>query len=109
MGKITDATKKTSAEITALLANFNATKAILQTPIIIPAPIQLSGAGGASGSKGGSSSSSSSKTNTTNITTNVTANTNASPSAIASVVTNGIKYGTVTTLPLAQRGARVDI
>jgi hypothetical protein len=111
MGKISDATKKTSGEITALLATFNATKAILQTPIVIPAPIYAAGGGG-----GGGGGSSSSKTTTTtkapvtNITTNVTANTNASPAAIASVVTNGIKYGTVTALPpLAQRGARVDI
>ena len=46
---------------------------------------------------------------TTNISTTVNALTNASPNAIAAVVTNGIKYGTVATLPLAQRGARVDI
>jgi DNA-directed RNA polymerase subunit F len=109
MGKISDATKKTSAEITAMLANFNTTKSIMQTPIIIPAPIYAAGAGGAgAGGSSGGGSSSSTKTSTTNITTNVTANTNASPTAIASVVTNGIKYGTVTTLPLAQRGARVD-
>ena len=109
MGKITDATKKTSSEITALMANFMATKALLEKPIIIPAPIQLGGGGGglSSGVVAGVTGSKTANT-TTNITTNVTANTNASPSAIAAVVTNGIKYGTVTTLPLAQRGARVD-
>jgi hypothetical protein len=101
MGKITDATKKTSAEITALLANFNATKAILQTPIIIPAPI-YAGGGGAGGGGGGSSTTTKTGTKTTtNITTNVTAQTNASPTAIAAVVTNGIKYGTVNTTTLA--------
>jgi hypothetical protein len=102
MGKISDATKATSSEITKMLANFNATKAILEKPIIIPAPIYAagSGGGGVSGSKSGSSSSSS-NTATTNITTNVTAQTNASPTAIAAVVTNGIKYGTVNTTTLA--------
>jgi DNA-directed RNA polymerase subunit F len=100
MGKISDATKATSSEITKMLANFNATKAIMQTPIVIPAPIYAAGAsgGGGGGSTGGSSST---KTATTNITTNVTANTNASPTAIAAVVTNGIKYGTVNTTTLA--------
>jgi hypothetical protein len=108
MGKISDATKKTSGEITALMANFNATKKLLETPIVIPAPIYAAGGGGGAGGSGGSSSSSKTTTNTTNITTNVTAQTNASPKAIEAVVTNGIKYGTVT-MPLAQRGARVDI
>jgi hypothetical protein len=110
LGKITDATKATNKEITALLTNFNATKKLLETPIIIPAPIQAGGGGGYSlgsgviaGVKGATTQST-----TTNISTTVNASTNASPSAIASVVTNGIKYGTVTTLPLAQRGARVD-
>jgi hypothetical protein len=94
--KITDATKATNKEITNLLTNFNNTKKILETPIIIPAPIYAAGSGGGGSSSGSSSSSSSTKkTSTTNITTNVTANTNASPTAIASVVTNGIKYGTV--------------
>jgi hypothetical protein len=95
LGKISDATKATNKEITALLANFNATKKLLEKPIVIPAPIYA--AGGGSGG-GGSSSSSTKKTTTsatTNITTNVTANTNASPTAIASVVTNGIKFGTI--------------
>lgn len=101
LGKITDATKATSKEITNLLANFNSTKKILETPIIIPAPVYAAGSGGGGGGGGSSSSSSSTKTATTNITTNVTANTNASPTAIASVVTNGIKYGTVNTTTLA--------
>lgn len=101
MGKISDATKATSSEITKMLANFNATKAILEKPIIIPAPIYASGGGGGGGGGGSGSSSSSTKTATTNITTNVTANTNASPTAIAAVVTNGIKYGTVNTTTLA--------
>jgi hypothetical protein len=100
MGKISDATKATSSEITKMLANFNSTKAIMQTPIVIPAPIYAAGGGGGGGG-GSSSSSSSSKTATTNIVTNVTANTNASPNAIASVVTNGIKYGTVNTTTMA--------
>jgi hypothetical protein len=97
MGKISDATKATSSEITKMLANFNSTKSIMQTPIVIPAPIYAAGGGGGVTSAGGSSSSSSSKNSTTNITTNVTANTNASPTSIAAVVTNGIKYGTVST------------
>jgi DNA-directed RNA polymerase subunit F len=96
LGKITDATKKTSSEITAMLANFNAAKTLMTTPIVIPAPIQAGGGGyglgsgvvaGVTGSK--------TTTNNTNITTNVTAQTNASPKAIEAVVTNGIKYGTV--------------
>jgi hypothetical protein len=110
LGKITDATKATNKEITALLTNFNSTKALLEKPIIIPAPIQAGGGGGYSlgsgviaGVKGATTQST-----TTNISTTVNASTNASPSAIASVVTNGIKYGTVATLPLAQRGTRVD-
>jgi hypothetical protein len=101
LGKITDATKATNKEITALLTNFNNTKKLLETPIIIPAPIYAAGSGGGGSGGGSSSSSSSTKTATTNITTNVTANTNASPTAIASVVTNGIKYGTVNTTTLA--------
>jgi hypothetical protein len=110
MGKITDATKATNTEITKMLANFNTTKAILEKPIVIPAPIYAAGGGGslASGAVAGVTGGKST-TSTTNITTNVTAQTNASPSSIAAVVTNGIKYGTVTTMPLAQRGARVDI
>jgi DNA-directed RNA polymerase subunit F len=109
MGKISDATKKTSGEITKMLANFNATKAILEKPIIIPAPIYAAGGGAAGGGgAGGSTTTKTGTTNTTNITTNVTAQTNASPKAIEAVVTNGIKYGTAI-LPLSQRGARVDI
>jgi hypothetical protein len=102
MGKITDATKKTNTEITKMLANFNATKALLEKPIIIPAPIYAAGGGGGlssgvvAGVTGGTNANS-----TTNIVTNVTAQTNASPNAIAAVVTNGIKYGTVNTTTLA--------
>jgi hypothetical protein len=108
MGKISDATKATSSEITKMLANFNATKAILEKPIIIPAPIYAAGGGGglASGVIAGVNGAKTTN-NTTNITTNVTAQTNANPKDIEAVVTNGIKYGTAT-LPLAQRGARVD-
>jgi hypothetical protein len=102
MGKISDATKATSSEITKMLANFNATKAILEKPIIIPAPIYAAGAGGGGGGGGGGSTSTKTGTTaTTNITTNVTAQTNASPTAIAAVVTNGIKYGTVNTTTMA--------
>ena len=101
LGKITDATKATSKEITNLLANFNSTKKILETPIIIPAPVYLAGAGGGSSGSSGSSSSSSSKSSTTNINTTVNASTNASSTAIATAVTNGIKYGTVNTTTLA--------
>jgi hypothetical protein len=95
--KITDATKATNKEITALLTNFNSTKALLEKPIIIPAPIQAGGGGGytlASGIIGGVTGKPT-NSNTTNISTTVMASTNASPTAIASVVTNGIKYGTV--------------
>ena len=101
LGKITDATKATNKEITALLTNFNNTKKLLETPIVIPAPIYAAGSGSGGGGGSSSSSSSSTKTATTNITTNVTANTNASPTAIAAVVTNGIKYGTVNTTTMA--------
>jgi hypothetical protein len=94
LGKISDATKATSAEITKMLANFNATKSILEKPIIIPAPIYAAGGGGGGGGGGGSTGGSSlSGTATTNITTNVTAQTNANPNAIASTVTNYIKFG----------------
>ena len=93
LGKISDATKATSAEITKMLANFNATKAILEKPIIIPAPIYAAGGAGGGGGGGGGGSSSSNKTASTNIVTNVTANTNASPTAIAATVTNYIKFG----------------
>jgi hypothetical protein len=92
LGKITDATKATNKEIAALLANFNNTKKLLETPIVIPAPVYAAGSGGGAGGSS-SSSSSSSKTATTNITTNVTANTNASPASIASAVTSVIKFG----------------
>ena len=92
LGKITDATKATNKEIAALLANFNATKKLLETPIVIPAPVYTAGSGGGGGGSS-SSSSSSSQTATTNITTNVTANTNASPASIASAVTSVIKFG----------------
>jgi hypothetical protein len=101
LGKITDATKATNKEITALLTNFNNTKKLLETPIVIPAPIYAAGSGGGGGSSSSSSKTATTKTATTNITTNVTANTNASPTAIATVVTNGIKYGTVNTTTLA--------
>ena len=92
--KITDATKATNKEITNLLTNFNNTKKILETPIVIPAPIYAAGSGGGGGGGSSSSSSSTSKTSTTNITTKITANTNASPTAIATSVTNAIKLGT---------------
>jgi DNA-directed RNA polymerase subunit F len=101
MGKISDATKATSSEITKMLANFNATKAILEKPIIIPAPIYAAGGGGGGGGGSSSSSSSTAQTATTNIVTNVTASTNASPSAIANAVTNAAKFGTVNTTTLA--------
>jgi hypothetical protein len=97
LGKITDATKATNKEITALLANFNATKKLLETPIIIPAPIQAVGVGTSTSTTKTGTGTTKTNTTTTNITTNVTANTNASPTAIATVVTNGIKYGTVNT------------
>lgn len=101
MGKISDATKATSSEITKMLANFNATKAILEKPIIIPAPIYAAGGGGVGGGGGGSTTTKTGTNATTNIVTNVTANTNANPNQIADVVTNGIKYGTVNTTTLA--------
>jgi len=111
LGKITDATKKTSAEITSMLANFNNAKAIMMTPIVIPAPVYAAGGGTTGGGTTGGKTTTG-KTGTTavtNINTNVTANTNASPAAIASAVTNAAKFGTATTMPLASRGARVDI
>jgi hypothetical protein len=100
LAKITNATKATNKEIMALLANFNATKKILETPIVIPAPIYAGGGGGGGGGGGsttGGSTTTSGKGGTTavtNINTKVTANTNASPAAIATSVTNAIKLGT---------------
>jgi hypothetical protein len=96
LGKITDATKATNKEITNLLTNFNNTKKILETPIIIPAPIQAGGGGGGTGGSSGSTKGGTTggKTNVTNISTQVTANTNASPATIATSVTNAIKLGT---------------
>jgi len=95
--KITDATKATNKEITALLTNFNNTKKLLETPIVIPAPIYAAGSsttgGGTTGGKTGTTGGKTGTTAVTNISTNVTANTNASPAAIASAVTNGIKFG----------------
>jgi hypothetical protein len=102
LGKITDATKATNKEITNLLTNFNSTKKLLETPIVIPAPVYAAGSGSGGGlSSGVVAGVKGSTSATTNITTNVTANTNASPTAIATVVTNGIKYGTVNTTTLA--------
>ena len=102
LGKITDATKKTSSEITAMLANFNSAKALMTTPIVIPAPIQAGGGGyGLSSGVVAGVSGAKTTTNNTNITTNVTAQTNASPKDIEAVVTNGIKYGTVSAGKLA--------
>jgi hypothetical protein len=94
--KITDATKATNKEITALLSNFMATKKILETPIVIPAPIQAAPIGGSTNTTtlAGVAKASGNSSNTTNITTQVTANTNASPAAIATSVTNAIKLGT---------------
>ena len=112
MGKITDATKKTNSEITALMTNFMNTKKLLETPIVIPAPVYAASSGG-----GGyvntntiaGINAASGKTTTTNVTTNVTANTNASPAAIATSVTNAIKLGTtggyVTPKSFVPRGA----
>jgi hypothetical protein len=96
LAKITDATKATNREIAALLANFNATKKLLETPIIIPAPIQAGVVGGYTNTTtlAGIIKASATPSSTTNITTKVTANTNASPAAIATSVTNAIKLGT---------------
>jgi hypothetical protein len=98
LSKITDATKATNKEITALLTNFNNTKKLLETPIVIPAPIK---AGTVTGGTTNTTTlagiaTASGTTPTTNITTNVTANTNASPSAIANAVTNAAKFGVAT-------------
>jgi hypothetical protein len=96
MGKISDATKKTNSEITALMANFAATKKLLETPIVIPAPIYAasSGGGGYVATSSATGATGTNATSNTSITTNVTANTNASPAAIATSVTNAIKLGT---------------
>ena len=96
MGKISDATKKTNSEIAALMANFAATKKMLETPIVIPAPIYAasSGGGGYVNTTTAAGVAAASKTNTTNITTNVAASTNASPAAIANSVTAAIRLGT---------------
>ena len=112
LGKITDATKATTAAITNMLSNFNNAKAIMMTPIVIPAPIYAAGGSTTGGGAGGGKTGTNGKTGTTavtNINTNVVANTNASPAAIATAVTNAAKFGTAVTLPLASRGARVDI
>jgi hypothetical protein len=98
LGKITDATKATTAAITNMLSNFNAAKAIMMTPIVIPAPVYAapSGGGGYVNTNTTAGINKASGSNTTNINTNVTANTNASPSAIATAVTNAAKFGTTT-------------
>jgi hypothetical protein len=93
LGKITDATKVTKAAILDMLANFNAAKAIMMTPIIIPAPIQAIAPVTSTGTTG-TTGTTSGNTNVTNINTKVTANTNASPAAIAKAVTNATKFGT---------------
>ena len=96
LGKIKDATAATTKEIMNMLTNFNAAKAIMMTPIVIPAPIMAGGGGVVSGGTSGSTKggTTSGKTNVTNINTKVTANTNASPATIATSVTNAIKLGT---------------
>jgi hypothetical protein len=98
LGKIKDATKATTSEITKMLANFNATKAILEKPIVIPAPIYAatSGGGGYVNTTTAAGVAAASGARTTNVTTNVTANTNASPAAIATAVTNAAKFGVAT-------------
>jgi DNA-directed RNA polymerase subunit F len=102
LGKITDATKKTNDEITKLLANFNATKKLLETPITIPPTSGGSTSGGTSGLPGvKKTSGTNAPTNVTNINTKVTANTNASPSAIAGAVVSAAKFGTVNTTTLS--------
>jgi hypothetical protein len=97
LGKIKDATAATTKEIMNMLANFNAAKAIMMTPIVIPAPVYAAGSGGGGGGGTTSKTTTTGKTGTTavtNINTKVTANTNASPAAIATSVTNAIKLGT---------------
>jgi DNA-directed RNA polymerase subunit F len=94
LGKITDATKATTAAITAMLANFNNAKAIMMTPIVIPAPVYAASPSTGTTGKTGTTTTKTGTTAVTNITTKVTANTNASPAAIATSVTNAIKLGT---------------
>jgi molecular chaperone GrpE (heat shock protein) len=101
LGKITDATKATTAAITAMIANFNAAKALMMTPIVIPAPVNAAGGAGGVGGTNGSTTNKNGTTAVTNINTNVTANTNASPAAIAASVVSAAKFGTVNTTTLA--------
>ena len=103
LGKITDATKATTAAIATMLANFNTAKAIMTTPIVIPAPTYAAGGGG-----GGVNTTTlagvnaaSGTNNTTNINTTVNASTNASPDLIATTVASQMKFGAVNTTTLA--------
>lgn len=101
LGKITDATKKTAKEINALVTSFNTTKKLLETPIVIPAPIYAGTSGGGSSSSSSSKSSSSTPSNTTVINNNVNGYNLTSPSQTADQVVSMIKFGqTVTSTPV---------
>jgi hypothetical protein len=101
LGKITDATKATTAAIATMLANFNTAKQLMMTPIVIPAPVYAGGGGSVNTTTLAGINKASGTTAVTNINTNVTANTNASPDAIAASVVSAAKFGTVNTTTLA--------
>jgi len=102
LGKITNATKATTAAIATMLANFNTAKQLMMTPIVIPAPTYAGGGGGSVNTNTlAGIAKASGTTAVTNINTNVTANTNASPDAIAASVVSAAKFGTVNTTTLA--------
>jgi hypothetical protein len=99
LGKITDATKATTAAIAAMLSSFVAAKTTMQTPIAVPTP-SIYAKGGRIDSAGNYNAFNPDMVGMTSggvtVTTNVTANTNASPADIATAVTNAAKFGVAT-------------
>ena len=116
MGKATDATNVTKKAVKELLAAFNSAKALMETPIVIPAPVQAPTGGGGGGGGGGFGTASwrrGEEASMNNINVNVTGVNLTSPQATTDAVLSGIKYGSVVAVssppPLASRGMRVDI
>ena len=115
MGKATDATNVTKKAVADLVAAFNSAKALMQTPIVIPAPVQAptGGGGGFTGTAAWRKGEEASMAALNNINVNVTGVNLTSPQATTNAVVNGIKYGSTVAVSsppaLASRGFRVDI
>jgi hypothetical protein len=96
LGKITDATKATTAAIANMLSSFVSAKTTMETPIAVSKP-SIYASGGRIDSAGNYNAFNPEMVGMTSggvsVTTNVTANTNASPAAIANAVTNAAKFG----------------